>query len=431
MGRSTRALLISFLGLSRGFQNHNHHGLPGYLRAKTLLGSKPFEVKESEFLREGMEFRRLGSSDLIVSKACVGTMMFGDQVDEATAVGILDAAFDDFSVNFIVHTTPCLPRLPVQANTVSFAQETSELYPMPADRSTHGAADRIVGKWLEGRAREDVVLASNVAGSGAGIDWLRKDGQRPRATKAQIIESVEASLERLGTDYIDLIQIGWPDRYSPSAGSDFFNVEEASEDADLYSEQLEAIRDLVDQGKVRAVGLSNETPYGLMRFLEAAKARDLPVVASVQHAYNLLERNALETSMLEACTYSNTGILAHSPLAGGALTGKYAKKEATEENRLKLFPGYTARYLLPSAEAAVIAYADVAENYGLTPAQLALSWCYSRPFIASTVIGATSVEQIRENLMALNCPLTEEMEQDIFELYCNDHRDPTIGIVEV
>ena len=408
-----------------------------------------------------MEFRRLGSSDLIVSKACVGTMMFGDQVDEATAVGILDAAFDDFSVNFIVHTTPCLPRLPVQANTVSFAQETSELYPMPADRSTHGAADRIVGKWLEGRAREDVVLASNVAGSGAGIDWLRKDGQRPRATKAQIIESVEASLERLGTDYIDLIQIGWPDRYSPSAGSDFFNVEvcrigafflnrqgfdnrfnilrqtlsmcvqEASEDADLYSEQLEAIRDLVDQGKVRAVGLSNETPYGLMRFLEAAKARDLPVVASVQHAYNLLERNALETSMLEACTYSNTGILAHSPLAGGALTGKYAKKEATEENRLKLFPGYTARYLLPSAEAAVIAYADVAENYGLTPAQLALSWCYSRPFIASTVIGATSVEQMRENLMALNCPLTEEMEQDIFELYCNDHRDPTIGIVEV
>ena len=203
--------------------------------------------------------------------------------------------------------------------------------------------------------------------------------------------------------------------------------------ATSFEEQLDAMNELVKQGKVRHIGLSNETPYGLLKFLETAKSNGSPSVVSVQNAYNLLERNDFETSMLEACHYTHTSLIAHSPLAGGALTGKYildSEKESTasEEARLKKFVGYTGRYLLPSAQAAVTAYTELAAKYALTPAQLALAWCYSRPFVTSTLVGATSVEQLRENIMALNCPLTSEMEGEIYELYCNEHREPTKGL---
>jgi aryl-alcohol dehydrogenase-like predicted oxidoreductase len=212
----------------------------------------------------------------------------------------------------------------------------------------------------------------------------------------------------------------------------FASFQNADAAATSIVEQVEAMGELVKQGKVRHIGLSNETPYGLLKFLEAAKG-GLPAVVSVQNAYNLLERNDFETSMLEACHYTGTGLIAHSPLAGGALTGKYmldAEKRSTasEEARLKKYVGYTGRYLLPSVQAAVAAYAELAAKYGLSPEQLALAFCYSRPFVASTLIGATNVEQLRENIMALNCPLTSEMEGEIFELYCNEHREPTKGV---
>jgi len=371
------------------------------------------QVKESKFLRDGMPLRPLGDSGLLVSKVGLGAMMWGEQVDEATATALLDVAFDEFGVNFI---------------------DTSELYPMPADEENFGAADRIIGKWLKGRDRKEVVLATKVAGYSKDIYWLRKSGEPgTRVNKAQIMESVDASLKRLGTDYIDLLQIEWPDRYTQLFGSSSFSVEDAGAAATSFVEQVEAMGELVKQGKVRHIGLSNETPYGLLKFLEAAKGPGLPAVVSVQNAYNLLERNDFETSMLEACHYTRTGLIAHSPLAGGALTGKYmldAEKRSTasEEARLKKYVGYTGRYLLPSAQAAVGAYAELAAKYALTPEQLALAFCYSRPFVASTLVGATSVEQLRENLMALNCPLTSEMEEEIFELYCNEHREPTKGV---
>lgn len=186
--------------------------------------------------------------------------------------------------------------------------------------------------------------------------------------------------------------------------------------------------ELVRQGKVRHLGLSNETPYGLMKFLEAAGSRGLPAVASVQNAYNLLDRNTFETSLQEACHYTNTAFLAHSPLAGGALSGKYALETASKENRLLKYPGFTARYVSSPANAAVKAYAEVAEKYGMTPAHLALAWCYTRPFVTSTLIGATSADQMRDNLMAMNFPVNEDMEADIFELYFNKHRAPTTGV---
>jgi len=191
---------------------------------------------------------------------------------------------------------------------------------------------------------------------------------------------------------------------------------------------MEVMRGLVQQGKVRAIGLCDETPFGLMKFKQAAEEAGFPAIASIQNSYNLLERNDFETGLMEACHYTNTAVLAHSPLAGGVLTGKYATGLSGDgESRMEKYPGFGAKYLAPKCSAAVDAYAVVAEKYGLTPTQLALSWCYSRPFVTSTVLGATSTEQLRDNLMALNCPMTAEMEEDIFELYFNDHRDPTKG----
>ncbi len=198
-------------------------------------------------------------------------------------------------------------------------------------------------------------------------------------------------------------------------------------DSTSFEEQLEALQNVVNQGKVRAVGLCNETPYGLLRFLEASKNSGLPVISSMQNAYNLLERNSVETSLLESCHYTKTSLLAHSPLAGGALSGKYSSGIASAESRMLKYPGYSARYISPPALRAVEEYALVAEKYGLTLPQLALSWCYSRSCVTSTLVGATSITQLRENLTALNCPMTNEMDSDIFDLYFNKFRDPTKG----
>jgi aryl-alcohol dehydrogenase-like predicted oxidoreductase len=199
-----------------------------------------------------------------------------------------------------------------------------------------------------------------------------------------------------------------------------------------FVEQLEAMNDLVSQGKIRAVGLCNETPFGLMQFRHAAKEAGLPFVSSIQNAYNLLERNDFETGLQEACHYTNTALLAHSPLAGGVLTGKYtAPDSASSESRLRQFPGFTAKYLHPRCSAAVEAYSLVAEKYGLTCSQLALAWCFTRPFVASTMLGASSTDQLRDNLFALNVPITEEMEQDIYHLFFNDFRAPTKGAVSI
>jgi aryl-alcohol dehydrogenase-like predicted oxidoreductase len=334
-------------------------------------------------------------------------MTWGEQVDNAAANEMLNVAFDDFGINFI---------------------DTSELYPMPADPTTFGAADRIIGKWLKGRPRGDVVLATKVAGYSNEITWARKFGAGTTITKASVQESVDASLARLGVDYIDLLQIEWPHRRTQPYTTGHEEMDAREEFS--IAEQLEALDSVVRQGKVRHIGLCNETPYGVLKFMEAA-GKSLPTVSSLQNAYNLLERNAFETNLLEVCHYSKTGFLAHSPLAGGALSGKYAKGGATGASRLLRYPGFTARYLLPSVNEAVLDYGVVAEKYGLTLAQLSLAWCYTRPFVTSTVIGASSVAQLKDNLFALNCPITNEMEEDIAALYRNKHREPTQGFVAV
>lgn len=377
---------------------------------RVALAAKAEKKVDVPSLTHGMLYKRLGESDLIVSEVCLGTMTWGEQNTEEEAHSQLDMAVKEFGVNFI---------------------DTAELYPVPANPETQGKTDKYISSWLKKQKREDLILASKVGGRSDVLTWLRKDNIPVRLTEKQIIESVESSLTRLGTDYIDLLQIHWPDRYVPLFGLGIYDAEKESDDIIPIHEQLQALSKLVKAGKIRAIGLSNETPYGIMSFLQAAKEHGLEKIVSVQNCYNLISRNEIETSMVEVCSprHCNVGILAYSPLAGGALTGKYLSENPANA-RLNLFPGYMERFKQTLATECLYEYKTISENYGLTMTQMALAWSYSQPFITSTIIGATTTEQLKENILALNVPITSEIRNDLNEVFIR-YRDPTRQIAAV
>lgn len=327
-----------------------------------------------------MKMRRLGSSDLMVSSVCLGTMTFGQQNTEAEGHAQLDLAFER-GVNFI---------------------DTAEMYAVPPRAETMGASERIVGTWLRGRPRDKVVVATKVAGPGRQIPWIR--GGPPALDRANIRAAVEGSLERLGTDYIDLYQLHWPARNQPMFGKWAYDPAQ-ERDATPVEEQLAALDELVREGKIRHVGLSNEHPWGVMAFLRAAEREGLPRVASIQNAYNLLNR-VYEYGLAEMCHREEVGLLAYSPLAFGHLTGKYLGRPDAP-GRLSQFPLFGQRYHRPGVPGAVAAYGDLSREAGLTPTQLALAFVHGRWFMASTIIGATSVAQLAENLTACEMTLPE------------------------
>ena len=302
--------------------------------------------------------------------------------------------------------------------------DTAELYPVPPKAETAGRTDQFISTWLKSQDRSKVVICTKVAGYGNA--YLRKDGETTNLTPSQIAESVEASLSRLGTDYVDLIQIHWPSRPLPLFGSGSYDpsVHNRS-DAVPFEDQLGAFQKLVDAGKVRHLGVSNETSYGVMRFVQAAAAGAGPKIVSTQNSYSLLVRSAYETDLAETCHAVGVGLLAYSPLAGGTLSGKYVTGTAPPGARLNLFEGYMSRYNKSLARQAVAEYVAVAEKHGLTPTQLALAWCAGRWNVASTIIGATSMDQLKENLGAFSVDLSEECVQDIEKVY-NRFRDPTL-----
>jgi aryl-alcohol dehydrogenase-like predicted oxidoreductase len=361
----------------------------------------------SKHLTEGMQYVQLGESDLKVSKVCLGTMTWGQQNSDAEAAQQLNLAFDEFGINFI---------------------DTAELYPVPPKADTQGRTDLAIAKWLKGRKREDIVLASKVVGRGDHMTYFRKHGKGTRVRRDDIVESVDASLKRLGTDYIDLLQVHWPDRYVPIFGAGTYEYSQEREDDIPIEEQLRGLEEVVKAGKVRHIGLSNETPYGVAKFVELSERLGLPRICSIQNNYSLLVRADTELGgLVETCAPRNTnvGLLAYSPLAGGVLTGKYQDPTFDATNaRLNLFTGYMARYRNSASEAAVQEYMEIADDMGLTPTQLALAWCYTRPFVASTIVGATSVEQLRANLLAYNCPITAVADEKIRQVYYK-YVDPT------
>jgi len=353
--------------------------------------------------------RNLGKSELVVPDVCLGTMTWGQQNTEDEAHAQLDYAVKERNLRFM---------------------DTAEMYPVPTKAETQGRTDKYIGSWLKqsGVPREDLILASKVCGYSDRISWVREAGAPTRVNRAQIRESVEKSLARLGVDYIDLLQIHWPDRMVSLFGGGPYDESNQREGDIPFEEQLRAFEELHKEGRVRYFGVSNETSFGVMSFVHAAEQHGLPRIISIQNSYSLLVRTGYETDLSETCCKQNSdvGLLAYSPLAGGVLSGKYLEDDIPEAARLNLFPGYMSRYRNSGSEAATKEYVELARAHGLTPTQLALAWCKSRWFVTSSIIGATSVKQLKENIDAFEIDLSEDVLEGIQNIY-RRYRDPTIN----
>ncbi|MEZ5541933.1 MAG: NADP(H)-dependent aldo-keto reductase [Pseudomonadota bacterium] len=346
-----------------------------------------------------MHYRKLGNTDIDVSVLCLGTMTWGEQNTQADAFAQMDYAVAQ-GVNFF---------------------DTAELYPIPPRAGTYGQTETIIGNWLHRTGQRDrVVLASKIAGPGAGwIDHIRNG--RTRYLRAHLQAALDASLQRLQTDCIDLYQLHWPERDTNYFGKLGFTP--GDPDPFTPAEETLAVLDgFVQAGKIRHIGLSNETPWGIMRFLQAADARGLPRVVSVQNPYSLLNRSyevgAAEVSWREHC-----GLLAYSPLGFGVLSGKYLDGMRPDGARLTLYPDYT-RYSSPAARQATAAYVALARRHGLDSAQMALAFVTGRGFLTSAIVGATNMAQLRSDIASCDVVLSAEVLAGIEEIH-TQHPNPS------
>ena len=334
-----------------------------------------------------MEFRKLGNTDIEVSLICLGTMTWGEQNSEKEAHEQLDYALDS-GINFI---------------------DTAELYPVPPKKETQGLTDQYIGNWIGLRKNRDkFILASKVTGR-SGMDWFR--GSETRLDRDNILQSVEDSLKRLKTDYIDLLQLHWPDRKSNFFGN--LDYKHSKEDDFIPLElQLEALAELAKSGKVRYIGLSNETPWGVAKFLELSKTNNLPRIVSVQNPYSLLNRS-FEIGLSEIAIRENCGLLAYSPLAFGVLSGKYLGGKKPKGARLTLFGDQFTRYTKERSIQATEEYERIAKKHNLDFAQMSLAFINRQPFLTSNIIGATTMEQLKSNIGSLDISLSEDIISDI------------------
>ena len=337
-----------------------------------------------------MHYRPLGRTGLEVSALCLGTMTYGEQNSEAEGHAQLDYAFER-GVNFV---------------------DAAELYPIPPKAETQGRTEEILGTWMKTRRnRADVVLATKVVGR-SGNTWFRDDGAPAELSRAQIHEAIDKSLRRLQTDHIDLYQVHWPDRAVTQFGS-VPTVYRRPEPAPEHpiEEILDVLDGLVRAGKVRHIGLSNESPWGVMRYLRHSEAKGLARIASIQNAYSLVNRT-FETGLAEIAIREDVGLLAYSALAQGYLTGKYEGGARPPGARKTLFDRLQ-RYETPGAPAAITAYVGLARKLGLDPAQLALAFATSRPFTTATIVGATSLDQLRIAIDSLDVRIDSAIEAEI------------------
>jgi aryl-alcohol dehydrogenase-like predicted oxidoreductase len=282
------------------------------------------------------------------------------------------------------------------------------MYAVPTRAETYGASESIVGRWLKRQQREQIQIATKVAGPSRNLGWIRNGP--PAMDRANIRAALEGSLQRLQTDYVDLYQLHWPERNQPMFGQWQYDPNKERECTPIRA-QLEALGELVREGKIRHIGVSNEHPWGIMEFTRLANELGLPYIVSTQNSYSLLNR-IFETSLIEVCHRQDIALLAYSPLAFGHLTGKYLTNP-TAPGRLTRWPGFGARFDKPNVPAAVRAYAELAARHGLTPTQLALGFTRSRWFVASTIIGASSLTQLKETLSAMQTTLSPEIQADI------------------
>ena len=340
-----------------------------------------------------MDYVNLGQTNLKVSKVCLGTMTFGDQNTQEDANSQLDYALAQ-GINFI---------------------DTAEMYPVPPKAETFTRTETMIGHWLRTQKRDEIILGSKVAGRNRGLNYIR--GGDDALTRANIRNAIHDSLKRLQTDYIDLYQLHWPERNVPLFGQYQFDPKlefDAGGNQKAWvsiQTQLEALAELIDEGKVRAIGLSNEQPWGIMEFLRIAKEYSLPRVATLQNSYHLMNRT-IDFGISEILYREKVSLLAYSPLAFGHLSGKYIVNPQAV-GRVTMFKGYAQRYTKPNVISACEAYTQLAQTCGLSPTELALSFVYHRWCVGSTVIGATSMAQLQQNIAAYQVNLTPDILKEI------------------
>lgn len=342
-----------------------------------------------------MEFRTLAHSGIKVSALCLGTMTFGQQNTEAQAHQQLDLAFSS-GINFF---------------------DVAEMYPVPPQAQTQGLSELYLGSWLSRQQRDAVILATKITGPSRGMQWIR---QGPRVNAEHIQLAVENSLKRLQTDYIDLYQIHWPERYVPQFGERYYDSCRERE-AESFENQLQALSRMVDAGKIRAIGLSNETPWGVMTFEHVAERLGLSHVVSIQNAFNLLNRRFEMDGLAEVSARTGIGLLAYSPLAFGLLSGKY-ERNPNAAGRMTEFPGFGQRYTKPNVQEAVRAYTELAHAHGISPVQMAIAFILQKSFTTSVIIGATNTEQLLENIGAADVQLSDSLLKEIDDI---DQRWPS------
>ncbi len=329
-----------------------------------------------------MEKRQLGRTDLDVTALCLGTMTWGEQNNESEAIAQMDRA-KAAGINFV---------------------DTAEMYPVPPKPDTYATTERYIGNYFKARGnRADWILASKIAGPGNGISHIR-DGKL-KMNRQHIVAALDASLQRLQTDWIDLYQLHWPERSTNFFGQLGYRHQE--QDFTPIEETLEVLDEQVRAGKIRHIGLSNETPWGAMKFLQIAEGRGWPRAVSIQNPYNLLNRS-FEVGLAEIAMREQCGLLAYSPLAFGMLSGKYEQGAQPAGARLTLFSRF-ARYAKPESQAACSRYVALAKEHGLDPAQMALAYVTQQPFVTSNIIGATSIEQLESNLASSELHLSAEV----------------------
>jgi len=330
-----------------------------------------------------MEYTKLPHTDIEVSKICLGTMTWGRQNTEEEGHAQMDYALEQ-GVNFF---------------------DTAELYPVPAKKELYAVTEEIIGNWFAKTGNRDkIILASKIAGRGDFTKFIRTTG----FSKVAIIEAVEGSLRRLQTDYIDLYQLHWPERSTNYFGSRGYKHDISDHWKDNIHQVLETLRDLIRDGKIRQIGISNETPWGTMRYLEESKVHSsLPRAITIQNPYSLLNRT-FEIGLSEIAMREQIGLIPYSPLGFGVLSGKYLGGKLPENSRVALFPNYN-RYSGETANAATQQYFDLAQEHGLSLTQMALAFVNTRPFVTSNIIGATSLAQLKENIASIDVDLNDEV----------------------
>ena len=334
-----------------------------------------------------MNYKKLGNTDLVVSTICLGTMTWGEQNTIKEGFEQMDYALDQ-GINFF---------------------DAAEMYPSPCRKETYGETEKIIGHWFsERKNRDKIILASKI--SGPGMSDIRGGGLQ--FSEKNISLAIENSLKRLKTDYIDLYQLHWPERKTNFFGRLGYEHKEDSNEWNDFEKILIVLENFIKEGKIRYVGLSNETSWGLSKFLEVSKLKKLPKMMSVQNAYNLLCRT-YEIGLAEISIREKSGLLAYSPLAGGFLTGKYQNKNLPENSRQKLFAEYYTRYSKSYAAEVIEKYFNISKKFDLNFAQMSIKFCEIQKFITSTIIGATSMEQLKINIESVNVTLKKEVIKEI------------------